>query len=102
MSISNTNDVGRLFYKTTQGKGVKNIQGSQNGLQTHTVIGINTSFNQGTCWKQREFFHEQVYGIMNNIVYQDNQSEIRMEKNRKNYCTENSRHINIRYIYFKD
>ena len=46
-----TNYVGRLFYKTTQGKGVQNIQGIHNGLQTHITIGINPSFNQGACWK---------------------------------------------------
>ena len=48
------------------------------------------------------FLHGQVYGIMNNIVYQDNQIAIRTESNGRNYCTGNSRHINIRYFFVKD
>ena len=41
------------------------------------------------------FLKGQGYGIMKNIVYQDKQSTIRMEKNGRNSCTGNSRHINI-------
>ena len=40
--------------------------------------------------------------IKNNIIYQDNQSAIRLERNRQNVCTENSRHIHIRYFFQKD
>ena len=47
----NTNYVGRLLDKTAQGKGVQNIQGRHNGLQTHIIVGINPSFNQGVCCK---------------------------------------------------
>ena len=46
--------------------------------------------------------NDQGYVIMNNIVYQDNQSTIRTENNRKNSCTWNSRHINMRYLFVKD
>ena len=38
---------------------------------------------------------------MNNIVYQYNQSEIRMENNGSNFCTGNLRHINIRCFFVK-
>ena len=44
----------------------------------------------------------QGYEIKHNIVYQDNQSAIRMEKNGRNSCTGNSRHIDIRYFFVKD
>ena len=44
------------------------------------------------------FLHCKGYGIINNLVYQDNQSAIRMDKNGRNYCTGNSIHINIRYF----
>ena len=44
------------------------------------------------------FLHVRGYGILNNIVYQYNQSSIRMENNGSNYCTGNSIHINIRYF----
>ena len=48
------------------------------------------------------FMEAQGYGIVNNTIYQVNQSTIRMLKNRKNMCTENSRHINIRYFFIMD
>ena len=38
------------------------------------------------------FLNEQGYKIQHNIVYQDNESAIRMEKNGRNSCTGNSRH----------
>ena len=35
-------------------------------------------------------------------MYQDNQSAMRMEKNGRNSCTGNSRHIHIKYFFVKD
>ena len=48
------------------------------------------------------FLKEQGYGIKNNVLFQDNQSAIRMEVNGRNSCTGNSRHIDIRYFFVKD
>ena len=48
------------------------------------------------------FMGQQGYPIKNNILYQDNQSEIRMLKNGRNSCTGNSRHVHIRYFFIKD
>ena len=48
------------------------------------------------------FMGAQGYKIKNNVIYQDNQSTIRMEKNGRNSCTVNSRHIHIRYFFVKD
>ena len=48
------------------------------------------------------FLEEQGYGIKDNVIYQDNKSAILMEKNGRNSCTGNSRHINIRYFFVKD
>ena len=39
---------------------------------------------------------------MNNIVYQDNQSAIRIYNNGSNSCTSSSRHINIMYFSIKE
>ena len=50
----------------------------------------------------RMFLEEQGYFLTNNIVYQDNQSAIRMERNGRNSCTGNSRHVDIRYFFVKD
>ena len=48
------------------------------------------------------FMSAQGYGIENNVIYQDNQSAIRMEKNGRNSCTGKSIHIHIRYFFVKN
>ena len=48
------------------------------------------------------FLAEQGYEMINNTVYQDNHSAMKMEKNGRNSCTGNSRHINVRYFFVKD
>ena len=35
-------------------------------------------------------------------MFQDNTSALKMEKNGRNSCTGNSRHINVRYFFVKD
>ena len=47
------------------------------------------------------FMSKQGYEIKDNLLYQDNQSAILMLKNGRNSCAGNSRHINIRYFFFK-
>ena len=48
------------------------------------------------------FMGAQGYAIKNNVIYHDNQSAIRMERNGRNSCTGNSNHIHIRYLFVKD
>ena len=48
------------------------------------------------------FLTQQGYEIKNKVLYQDNQSAIKMEVNRRNSCTGNSRHIDIRYFFVHD
>ena len=48
------------------------------------------------------FMKEQGYDLKSNVLYQDNQSPIRMEVNGRNSCTGNSRYIDIRYFFVKD
>jgi IS30 family transposase len=48
------------------------------------------------------FLKAQGYEMKHNIVYQDNQSAIRMARNGHNSCTGNLRHIDIRYFFVKD
>jgi len=50
----------------------------------------------------RMFIEEQGYFLTKNIVYQDNQSVIKMERNGRNSCTGNSRHVHIRFFFTKD
>ena len=48
------------------------------------------------------FLEAQGYKLRNNVLFQDNQSAIRMEKNGRNSCTGNSRDISVRYFWVKD
>ena len=48
------------------------------------------------------FLGAQGYRIKNNILFQDNESAIKMETNGRNSCTGNSRHIEIKYFWVKD
>ena len=50
----------------------------------------------------RNFFGAQGYDIQDNILFQDNQSAIKMEVNGRRSCTGNSCHINIRHFFVKD
>ena len=50
----------------------------------------------------KNFMEEQGYVLKKNEVKQDNMSAIRMEKNGRNSCTGNSRHVHIRYFFVKD
>ena len=48
------------------------------------------------------FMEAQGYKVKHNILYQDNESANKMEKNGCNSCTGNSRHISIHYFFVKD
>ena len=48
------------------------------------------------------FIAAQGYDLRKNILFQDNKSAILIERNGRNSCTGNSRHINIRYFWVKD
>ena len=48
------------------------------------------------------FMRAQGYEIKKNTIFQDNKSAILMERNGRNSCTGNSRHINVRYFWIKD
>ena len=41
----------------------------------------------------------QGYALQKKVLYQGNESKINMEKNGRNSCTGNSRHIYIRYFF---
>ncbi len=48
------------------------------------------------------FLGAQGYKLEKCVLYQDNESAIKMEKNGRNLCTGNLRHISIRYFFVKD
>jgi len=50
----------------------------------------------------RQFMEGQGYGIKDNIIYQDNQSAMLLEKNGQQSSTKRTRHLNIRYFFVTD
>ena len=88
-----------------------------NGLWTHTWRSLKQKLNTKSSreteivgmseyvpcniWLNM-FLKEQGYDLLDNVVFQDNQSAIRMEINQRNSCAGNSRHIHIRYFFMKD
>ena len=40
--------------------------------------------------------------MQENTIYQDNKSAIKLERNGRNLCTGNTRHISIQYFFVKD
>jgi hypothetical protein len=50
----------------------------------------------------KTFLAAQGYALKENVFYQDNQSTIRLEKNRRKSCGPKSRYIDIRYFFIKD
>ena len=45
---------------------------------------------------------KQGYPIKDNVIYEDNQIEIRMLKNGRHVCTGNSRHMHIMHFFVED
>ena len=48
------------------------------------------------------FLEDQGYSVKNSVLFQDNESSIKMGKNGKDSCTGRSRHIDIRHFFVKD
>ena len=63
------------------------------------LVGVSNYLPYNIC--AIVFMEGQRYLVEYNMLYQDNQSTMRMEKNGRNSCTGNSRHENIKYFYIK-
>ena len=50
----------------------------------------------------RYFLEAQGYGVNDNIIYQDNLSAMKLEKNGRKSSSKRTRHINIRYYFVTD
>jgi len=48
------------------------------------------------------FMEAQGYPLRENIIYQDNESAIKLEINGRKSCGKRTRHVEIRYFYIKD
>ena len=74
-------------------KSIKQKLNGKSSTETE-LIGMSDMLPH-TLWLSY-FLENQGYIIKNNILYQNNQSAIKLEKNGRNSCTGNSRHIAIR------
>jgi KUP system potassium uptake protein len=68
---------------------------------TETEVVAASDYLPYNIWL-RHFMEAQGYPLVTNIFHQDNQSAMKMEKNGRNSCTGNSRHIHIRHFFIKD
>jgi hypothetical protein len=64
------------------------------------IIGVS-DFISNMIWA-RMFLEHQGYIIDENILYQDNESAIKIEVNGSKSCSRRSRHIDMRYFFIKD
>ena len=64
------------------------------------LVGVNDVMPQ-VLWT-RYFIEAQGYTVTNNVVYQDNQSAMLLEKNGRASSSKRTRHINIRYFFITD
>jgi hypothetical protein len=84
------------------GQGAASAQSSKKQLNTKSSIeselmGVDDNISQ-VIWC-RYFLEAQDEAIDNNIVYQDNQSSMKLEKNGMKSSDKRTRHINIRYFF---
>ena len=89
----------------SMGRGILHGKSSKQKLNVKSsteaeLVGVSDYLPYNT-WLTM-FLEKQGYDLKNNILFQDNQSAIRMERNGRNSCTGNSRHVSIRYFFVKD
>ena len=64
------------------------------------LVGVNDAM--GMILWVRNFMEAQGYTVSDNVVFQDNQSAILLEKNGKMSSSKKTRHIEIRYYFITD
>ena len=89
----------------SMGRGFPIVNSTKQKLNTRSsteaeIVGVDDCM-PAVCWT-RYFMEAQGYGVRENIVYQDNQSAILLEKNGKASSSKRTKHINIRYFFVTD
>ena len=89
----------------TFGRGVVTSKSSKQKINVKSstegeVVGMS-NYVAFPIWF-RYFLEGQGYKVQENIVYQDNQSAMKIEKNGIQSCGQKSRHIQSRYFFIKD
>ena len=87
------------------GRGFPIVTSTKQKLNTRSsteteLVGVDDCM-PAICWT-RYFVQAQGYEVRENIVYQDNQSAILLEKNGKASSSKRTKHINIRYYFVTD
>ena len=87
------------------GQGFPIVSSTKQKLNTRSsteaeVVGAD-DFMPAICWT-RYFLLAQGYHVNDNVLFQDNQSAMLLEKNGKASSTKRTKHINIRYFFITD
>ena len=87
------------------GLGMIHCKSSKQKLNTKTsteseIVAMSDYLPYNIWFKN--FMKGQGYVFKRNVIYQDNQSAMKMEINGRHSCTGNSRHIDVRYFFTKD
>ena len=85
----------------TMGTGFPITKSTKHKLNTRSsteteVVGVN-NFTPAVLWS-RLFLEGQDYGVNENIVLQDNETAMLLEKNGKSSSGTRTKHINMRYF----
>ncbi len=87
------------------GRGVIHAKSSKQKINTKSsteaeLVGVS-EYLPYHIWIEN-FLKNQGYNLRKKLLYQDNESAIKMEVNGQNSCTGNSRHVDIRYFFVHD
>lgn len=87
------------------GKGVPYAMSTRQRINTTSstegeLVGVHDAM-PSILWT-RHFLQEQGVHVHDNVVYQDNQSAILLERNGRASSSKRTRHINIRYFFVSD
>ena len=87
------------------GRGALMCRSSKQKLNTKSsteaeLVGAS-DFLPNAIWI-KNFLHGQGYNVNTNVLEQDNESAIKLEKNGRASAGKRSRHMNIRYFFVKD
>jgi hypothetical protein len=89
----------------TMGKGAITSISRKQGMNTRSSTGAEVVTNDeamGPMLWTANFLRAQGYPVHKNILYQDNQSAIRLGKNGWESAGKRSRHLDIRYFFVSD
>ena len=90
----------RLFRKGAEASKSRKYMINYRRSTESEIIGVDDHLS-GVFWMLR-FLGGQDLKVNNNIVYQDNQSTILMERNGKYSCRKKTCHIDLRYLFITD